>query len=457
MDLKDVGNLGNDIMDIVTRSIETGDFSGLSSDLKNRINDFKGQTEFKTKNSRPEPVNWRVREEGGASGGARQSAGPEARDHQSGPGQQDTRRSQDGYAQRQNTQDPQNAYARQQPGYNWDRARYERQEARRARQFSRMRTRTPFFRNLPGYAGPVMKLIFGIGGLVIMGSTTISLAARMIQSLTGNAIAAVILSGAMTAGFLALTISGARGKRLTDRFYNYGQIVGPAEYISVSELSAMADEKPEKTAATLRKMIQKRMLPYARMDVNKSVLLLTQESFDQYLQAQASYQQRVNQEEAAHRARAAQNEGLSEETKAILEEGEAYLRMVHQSNDLIPDKEMSAKLNRLESIVSRIFDRVRKHPENARDLRKFLSFYLPTTEKLLRAYIDLDRQPRQTGENIDGTKREIEDAMDTINNAFENLLDSLFEDVAWDISSDISVMKMMMEQDGLTENSKSEG
>ena len=43
--------------------------------------------------------------------------------------------------------------------------------------------------------------------------------------------------------------------------------------------------------------------------------------------------------------------------------------------------------------------------------------------------------------------------MDTINNAFENLLDSLFEDVAWDISSDISVMKMMMEQDGLTENS----
>ena len=48
------------------------------------------------------------------------------------------------------------------------------------------------------------------------------------------------------------------------------------------------------------------------------------------------------------------------------------------------------------------------------------------------------------------TKKEIEEAIDTINDAFENLLDSLFQDVAWDISSDISVMKTMMAQDGLS-------
>ena len=41
-------------------------------------------------------------------------------------------------------------------------------------------------------------------------------------------------------------------------------------------------------------------------------------------------------------------------------------------------------------------------------------------------------------------------AIDVINEAFENLLDSLFQDMAWDISSDISVMKTMMAQDGLT-------
>lgn len=78
-----------------------------------------------------------------------------------------------------------------------------------------------------------------------------------------------------------------------------------------------------------------------------------------------------------------------------------------------------------------------------------MDYYLPTTSKLLHAYIDLDRQGI-AGENIKSTKKEIEDTLDTVNAAFERLLDSLFEDTAWDISSDISVMKTMMAQEGLT-------
>jgi hypothetical protein len=64
-------------------------------------------------------------------------------------------------------------------------------------------------------------------------------------------------------------------------------------------------------------------------------------------------------------------------------------------------------------------------------------YYLPTTMKLLQAYIELDRQP-SAGENIVTTKQEIREALGTINIAFENLLDGLFQDMAWDISSDIS-------------------
>ena len=51
----------------------------------------------------------------------------------------------------------------------------------------------------------------------------------------------------------------------------------------------------------------------------------------------------------------------------------------------------------------------------------------------------------QNGKNIKSKKLNFYE-----NDAFEKLLDSLFEDVAWDISSDISVMKTMMAQDGLT-------
>ena len=89
-----------------------------------------------------------------------------------------------------------------------------------------------------------------------------------------------------------------------------------------------------------------------------------------------------------------------------------------------------------------------QHPELVEELRRFMKYYLPTTVKLLKAYEELDQQEIQ-GANIQKSKKEIEDTLDTINKAFENLLDSFFEDAAVDISSDISVMQTLMAQEGL--------
>ena len=80
-----------------------------------------------------------------------------------------------------------------------------------------------------------------------------------------------------------------------------------------------------------------------------------------------------------------------------------------------------------------------------------MEYYLPTTVKLLEAYEDLDGQPVQ-GANIISSKQEIEKTLDTLNVAFEKLLDSLFQDTAWDVSSDISVLHTMLAQEGLTED-----
>ena len=78
-------------------------------------------------------------------------------------------------------------------------------------------------------------------------------------------------------------------------------------------------------------------------------------------------------------------------------------------------------------------------------------YYLPTTIKLLQAYQDLDAQPVQ-GENIISSKKEIEKTLDTLNMAFEKLLDDLFQETAWDVSTDISVLHTMLAQEGLTED-----
>ena len=48
------------------------------------------------------------------------------------------------------------------------------------------------------------------------------------------------------------------------------------------------------------------------------------------------------------------------------------------------------------------------------------------------------------------SKKEIEATLDTLNNAFEKLLDSIFKDTALDVSSDISVLQTLLAQEGLT-------
>ena len=85
------------------------------------------------------------------------------------------------------------------------------------------------------------------------------------------------------------------------------------------------------------------------------------------------------------------------------------------------------------------------------DLKKLMDYYLPMTVKLLNAYAEMDAQPVQ-GETIRASKKDIEDTLDTLNLAFEKLLDSVFEDTAMDVSSDISVLHSILAQEGLTED-----
>ena len=142
---------------------------------------------------------------------------------------------------------------------------------------------------------------------------------------------------------------------------------------------------------------------------------------------------------------------MSPEAQDVLKKGNEFLVKIRESNDAIPGEEISAKISRMELIVQKIFERAGEHPEVTPDLRKLMDYYLPMTVKLLDAYEDMDRQPVQ-GENISASKREIEDTIDTLNVAFEKILDSIFRDTAWDVSTDISVLHTVLAQEGLTED-----
>ncbi len=195
--------------------------------------------------------------------------------------------------------------------------------------------------------------------------------------------------------------------------------------------------------------------------------MLTDRAFKQYQEAERARKVREQQEgadsaafsadgsqaDAGGTADARQNFD-ADAVESLIRDGNAAILRIRGVNDEIPEEDpMSGKLYRLEDICRRIFTQVRRDPSCAGDCRRLMQYYLPTTEKLIRAYAELSRQP-DAGENIVGTRNEILRSMDVINGAFEKLLDQMFQEKAWDIASDINVMKTMMAQDGLTEISR---
>lgn len=285
---------------------------------------------------------------------------------------------------------------------------------------------------------------FGITGLVLMAVSTL-----MDMSFLGGS--AFFAGGALLAGgFLA---AGCRDLGKISRFKKYCRALGTHTYCNFDTLSRAVGKPLKFVKKDIRNMILKGWFPEGHVDGEETCLITSNETYGQYEETRKQLELRSREEGKLLQEKAAreQETKVSQEVQEILDRGNAYLRKIKASNDAIPGEEISAKISRMELIIAKIFERAESHPEIIPDLKHLMDYYLPMTVKLLDAYEDMDSQPIQ-GENIRSSKKEIEDTLDTLNQAFEKLLDSIFQDTAWDVSSDISVLHTMLAQEGLTEN-----
>lgn len=257
-------------------------------------------------------------------------------------------------------------------------------------------------------------------------------------------IAAIVASG-------ALGIYGNTLRKKVNRFRSYVRTLNGKAYVKIEELAKGVRKSPKFVKRDLKKMIKNRMFLEGHLDEEGNYLITSDESYEQYMQTKKASEIQEKEMQEKEQAEQKLRGTLSEEVQEVIKEGEAYLEEIRSCNEAIPGVEISNKMYHLENVILRIFKRVEQHPELISDLHKFMDYYLPTTVKLLKAYEELDKQPVE-GENIKTAKQEIENTLDTINEAFENLLDSFFRNTAWDVSTDISVLKTMLAQEGLTGN-----
>ena len=253
--------------------------------------------------------------------------------------------------------------------------------------------------------------------------------------------------------FILLMFAGFKGHSITSRikrFRNYCRILNDREFCDIEELVEGTGKSKNYVVKDVQEMIKRRMFRQGHLDKQHTCLIVTEAAYQQYVQAQKGLEAREAQAKAEKEKM--NDPKYSEEVRSMLIEGDKYVKNIRACNDAIQDVEISAKISRLELIVSRIFSQVEKDPSFAPELHQFMNYYLPTTQKLLNVYEELDHQPVQ-GQNISDTKKEIEATLDTINQAFENLLDSCYKDTAWDVSTDISVLNTMLAKEGLTGDS----
>lgn len=312
---------------------------------------------------------------------------------------------------------------------------------------------------VPGeISGNVMKWTgFSVSGM--LGFSLVILAASAAALGFSIAVPGSILA-VLFAGSLSVGICGRNKAALAKRFRRYREVIGDRTYCLIEELASAIGENYKFVRKDLRKMIGKGFFQTGYLDRKEAMLITDSDTYQQYLTAQTEYERREMTNQAAREEEAKKKARMEEEQKEsdgrltpkcreVVEEGRRYIRHIHECNEKIPGEAISAKLDRLELVITRIFREVERRPETADDMKKMMSYYLPTTQKLLDAYCEMDDQPI-AGQNIESTKKEIEATLDTLNTAFENFLDSFFEEKAWDISSDITVLQTMLAQEGLT-------
>lgn len=254
-----------------------------------------------------------------------------------------------------------------------------------------------------------------------------------------------VVFGALTAVSVVGIISGGGKCNFHKRFRLYCDCLGSASFCTVQQLAASVGRSPKATLHDLQKMIERGWFPGAHLDRAGTTFMADEATYRQYLRAEQSRLERENREAA----RSAPVDTGNKELDEAIEEGRSYIRRINEANDAIPGADVSRKLDEIEDVSIRIFAVVEHHPEKLPEIRRFMNYYLPTTLKLVDAYREFDRQPVQ-GETLANAKREIEETLDTIVLAFRNLLDSLYEKDAMDVSADISVLRAMFAREGLT-------
>lgn len=338
------------------------------------------------------------------------------------------------------------------------RAQEERQREQSLREAAATRLRAPFRRI--GRISNILYRVFGGIGTGVLGILSAVFGGLALGIGGGFKIAFSMIFLALIVCIVLINVGCIQKLRL-QRAEKYVELAGNNHYINLDELALHTNKTRKYILKDVRKMLEAGYFPEGHLDSQATCLMLDDKIYREYLalEKQRKLQEREQKAQELRQSAGSKKPETQAEVQPVaaaerseldemIAEGQECIKKLRNMNDNIPGEEISAKLFRLENLLKEIFDGLKEHPEQMPQMKKFMNYYLPTTLKLVAAYEEFDDLSSQSAEILEA-KAEIEKTLDTINSAFEELLNRMFRETAYDVTTDAQVLQTMLAKEGL--------
>lgn len=238
---------------------------------------------------------------------------------------------------------------------------------------------------------------------------------------------------------IALYIRLTSTIRFKSRFDTYEKMLGFRRFEFVEELAISTKQKESLVVKDLRRAIKQKLIPQGHLSNDNRVLMVSDQIYDSYQENSAVYDcyfQNVLEDRQREKSR-------TKRIAQLMEAGEQYIEKFDEYSTRIKDKRIVRKLANMGAVVTICFHELDATPRQVQSLGIFLNCYMSTTEKLLDAYIGLDKHQVPKKE-IKQSRKEIYRALSTVIIGFESILEQFFEEQETEIASDIQAMALSM-------------
>lgn len=225
--------------------------------------------------------------------------------------------------------------------------------------------------------------------------------------------------------------------------------LGHNTVIPIRDLASSVQKSEKDTIKELMYMMNKGYFKQARIVENDSLFLLDIPTFKLY-KNQKNQMPNLSHEENKKIAQDTSTKTSKDKAEEIIKISSKEITSINLSISRIKNRNFLEKVIEVKKTIENITNIIKRYPEKAYVLDKFIEYYLPTTVKLIDAYTEYEIM-ESNDSKIKNSLAEIESSIEIINEAFEKIQLELMEDRTMDIKTDIDTMKILLNQEGYLE------